>query len=522
MSTADASPGQFDLSTHSRAGYVTNNQSLAFVAAATEAFEAANRMDEFVLEDVWLWPLVRSKLVSARKNHWRPRRGTNKMPPPAAGRVGVARRERGYREALTNSVAQLVGNARQKNGFPPVDVVALTRSRRRKLHGGVWMDTTMDPVGDALERQGALVEYWGWEQEPYNTPTGRPVRIISGLLNARRLGTRFRNRFQGPSAEPGWFSRVRDFASDTFGYEFKWAPIASRFRGIQDMRRVYERLLRRAQPSLLITDCWYGKAMVAASLAGQSLGISVCEVQHGIQEHVHPCFHRWSAVAPEGFLNPFPSILWVWGETTAALYEGHSLANHVLLGGHGFLNQPILEFPRKARPSDDSCLTIGYAVTKFLDRLIPSLKHTITSCPREWTWLLRAHPTDPSAPELLRRLKFDLSDYQIDLERGQNVSMIEFLSMVDVHVAHGSTCALEALAMGMPTLLTTPGGAETYKPWLNDGVMVEAHEPDAFSQAVRKALSIDPAKVKQAASKVFAPPPADDRAARTLLSLVKG
>ena len=109
----------------------------------------------------------------------------------------------------------------------------------------------------------------------------------------------------------------------------KWIHIANKFGVIKDLRSAFQQLLCQIHPILLITDCWYNDTLAAASLAAKSLGMRVCDVQHGNQEHLHPCFHRWVGKAPKGFLSPFPSILWVWGERTVSRYSG--LGSHRLL-----------------------------------------------------------------------------------------------------------------------------------------------------------------------------------------------
>jgi len=465
-------------------------------------FEVTGVPNQIVLDDVWFWPLLRASIVGQVMSEVPIQSNCSPVSGPF---VAGVRRFNAYLKILGSATGAIGSRAFGRPWlWHGANGIALTRTSRWKIHNGNLVDTILEPIVEALVSRGVSFRYWSWDASKSTKCGGRPVLGLEKRLADSVAQARLSRRLRGRRREPPWFRDVYKYCIEYLGIEHSWARVESQFFQIQAMRRYFERLWNRSGADFLLSDCWYDWGTAACILAAKSSSARVLEVQHGIQEYGHPCYHGWCAVAPSDYLNPYPVEHWVWGERNRVLFSEHSLVERVYVGGHEFQRRFIESADARQSCQRNGALRIGYTVTWPLEKWLPVLNATIQSCPNEWLWIFRTHPSDSSGRLQLMELKAELPQHRIELDKGQDVSVVEFLSNVDVHATHHSTCALEALALGKPTLITDATSSESFHHWIDAGVMLIAEHPENFADAVAQALRIESSRVVDISRSLFA------------------
>jgi hypothetical protein len=505
---------------NSREYNIPNNhaENLDRVAATLAAFEKDIDTSRFAINGIWVWPLIRCSIIG---------KIVYPKQPKTPSHSGYAIYLNAIRK-VTNGICSRFKKIRISELTKPqslevreADIIALAHVLRRKKYDGKFIEPIIDPVLDLFEAEGYSTFAWNVGPGKSCSPLYRPTLQLHNELQKRVKYATTSEINNATLNNHKWFDLVNEFSRDAFNIRFDWSDFACQFEQIARMQHLFQKCFAASQPRLLLTTCWYTWQETAAILAAKSQNIPVCEIQHGMQEHCHPCFHKWIAVPSTDLLNPYPTWHWVWGRKSKHLLENeNSLVRVVLDGGNAFLNKSLRQ-TKEVKKLNQSGIIIGYTVTWPLEPLIHNLRQTIASCHRSWNWVFRTHPMDLTGKKALEDVRNTLPGYLIDIDSGSESPLIAFLRSVDVHATHESTCALEALCLGMPTVITLPRGLTYFSEWLQQGVFVDGTSPREFSHAVERALRIDADHCRHSAKQLFSNEEDEKRSLSQLIAMVR-
>jgi hypothetical protein len=103
----------------------------------------------------------------------------------------------------------------------------------------------------------------------------------------------------------------------------------------------------------------------------------------------------------------------------------------------------------------------------FREALIP----LIAASPREWRWWVRVHGRMGDDAKQLEAEFAQATQRFVGVREATRLPLYALLRACSWHVTGFSTCALEALAFGVPTLLLHPSGEHAYSDFIEQQVM---------------------------------------------------
>jgi hypothetical protein len=427
------------------------------------AFEAGHAVGGWTWDGWRVWPALRAQL--ALRHH-----DPESAPSPRRRLAGpLARR----RERLRRFAAERL----QRGGPPdrPADVVFLTSSNRGERVGRAFTNTVVDPWAEEVARSGGVASVWerGEPRWPSRVPR---VSIQRAVDRAQRAGA------ATPIGDaPAWFADLAAFVARALDAGLLWPEVGRELRAVETCARLFEGWLRRARPRALVLDCWYGREAMGAAMAAHALRIPVIDLQHGIQGRAHPLYAGWSP-PPAGGYEAFPDRFWVWGagdaESLVASNPGALGPDAVRVVGHRWLEawtQPEGDPQRRPALADAERLVGGRRAllvtlqkgVSFREALVPLVR----CAPPEWRWLVRPHRRTQVDPARLEAELREATGRPVEVRRAARLPLYALLRVCAWHVTGFSTCALEALAFGVPTLLTHESGLHAYADLVAQGVM---------------------------------------------------
>lgn len=290
--------------------------------------------------------------------------------------------------------------------------------------------------------------------------------------------------------------------------------------------RIFEKWLRRVNCRLLLVDCWYGREQMAASLAATRLGIPTVDLQHGSYGHT---YSAWTRAPKEGY-EVFPDAFWGWGEESKGiLLQANPILgspDSVIVGGNLWINkwrqlqdQDLIgqvELTRNLANGYRKAILVTLQSGINLDNI---LLETIQQSPKDWLWLIRPHRRDWSQPKKLEEKYMQLNHPGVNLLDALQHPLYALFHGVHIHLTGYSTCALEALAFGLPTVLLHPMAKMIYSGSLDRKVMLYAEDAHRALEEIGSCESIKAEDCTKAANSTFALPENSDRAINKLLTL---
>ncbi|MEM7411064.1 MAG: glycosyltransferase [Myxococcota bacterium] len=445
------------------------------------------------------WPLLRTRLLLAL--HGEPAVPAEKPKFGARARAALdwRRRQRHRRSRY----------ARQKRGpEAKADVVFLSNANRSERLGTTDYNTVVDPWNEALTAGGHVVSVWNLG-DPVARPLPGHVTIQAALDEIRRQPE--------PPVEPApaWFLGLADFVADELDSELSWREVWRDLCLVEAYAQRFGEWLAAAQPRSLVVDCWYLCEMLGATLAAHRQGIPVIDLQHGIQGHAHPAYAGWNR-PPEGGYETFPDRFWVWGDWDAQSLRDHNpgafTENDVRVVGNPWIADWSTLVPRRGGEEAREATPppgISRTVLVTLQKGVPfrdSLVELVRASPTDWHWWIRLHRNmRERAPQLEQELR-SATGRPVEVERATELPLYALLRNSSWHVTAFSTCALEAMAFGVPTLLTDASGSHAYAEFVAQGAM---HAPEDLEARVAL-LARDPERFaetcRRGARRVFAGP----------------
>lgn len=228
----------------------------------------------------------------------------------------------------------------------------------------------------------------------------------------------------------------------SFGTSIR-SSLEERFYLMNGMVVKYYNLLKCSDVDALVFRVYYGLYYFPIILACKMLGITVIDIQHGINGFKHPCYSKFKRNEISSPL--LPDVFWTWSDmATKMLTKGSFIESGacVVEGGN-----PVYS------SSPDRCgkkiLYTHQPQSKGIPVPIEEIKRVYALKHREV--IIRPHPLHvDEAKEVLFLLKKE--GIKSKLEDPNKIKINDSLTQASVHVTWSSTCALDALNFGIPSV----------------------------------------------------------------------
>jgi hypothetical protein len=389
------------------------------------------------------------------------------------------------------------------------EIVVLTLSgRRQKLDSGLY-EIYADPLVECFTEMGIPILVWERFEERW--PRCHPSAWITRQLELDLLETPELPEL----VEPGWFNDFALLAESLTGRRYQWLEIEVPIRSLQRTSLVFESWLRQTGVKILISVCWYDAEVMAATLAARRLGVTSVDLQHGTQGVGHFAYDGWLK-APLSDFEIVPDKFWSWGEGQAKrlMHENPAFAQqrNAFVGGNLWLNKCR---NKDIAFSDARFDTLKREINNHMLTILVTLQHgyqynelittAISNSPEEWFWLVRLHPaTSEKEISHVKNLLNAFSTSKVEYVVASEAPLLLLIGISNVHITGSSTCALEALGFGLPSIIVNEDGFIAYKKYIDAGVMLFAKNAEDVVSMITLSQGIDKDLCQQTSDDIFA------------------
>ncbi len=358
------------------------------------------------------------------------------------------------------------------------DGVSFTRIAER------WVERFCDPLAALLQRRGLLTALWT-PLHDYRIPREAASAFIQPALDRANLSGALRARLGGVRLQLPDHSAVLQ-ALGMHGFDsvaLRTAALATYGARVQTLAGRYRAMLERSGARLAFVVSYYNIEGMAFVLACRQLGITVVDLQHGVQGALHPAYAALPKPASGACHALVPDGFWVWSRWEREVIEAWSegTGHGVIVGGNPWLRvwrDPDERWPgvadararaaalrERAGPAPVVLVTLQYGLDAG-EQLEP-LAQLLRLAGNRLAFWVRLHPMMlQRRDEVHARLA---GAGRCDIDEPTDLPLYALLSQAAVHLTHSSSTVIEAAQFGLRSVITSLFGEELYAPLYDAG-----------------------------------------------------
>ncbi|WP_404343673.1 hypothetical protein [Vreelandella venusta] len=236
-----------------------------------------------------------------------------------------------------------------------------------------------------------------------------------------------------------FFSQKISEATGVFLYPY----FKKKMEDFNSMVMSFYKELKGRDIDLVFLRCHYSLYNFPLIFACKMLGVTVVDVQHGINGFKHLCYSKFKGIEINSPL--LPDVFWTWSDMATKMLTKDSSIESVACIVEG--GNPI--FSSTESQQGKKLLYTHQPQSKGIPIPIEEIKRVAEIKKREV--VVRPHPLHvDEAKAVLDVLKKE--GVKSRLEDPHKISINDSLSQTSVHVTYSSTCALDALNFGIPSV----------------------------------------------------------------------
>lgn len=432
---------------------------------------------------VALWPLLRLRWFFAELSRHFTTSGS-----------GLRTSERVWsmvRGALASRRAHLDEHPSDESTSRRSDVVFLSDGLSFAKLGDRWIERFCDPLIAAAARQGATSALWT-PLHVYHRPRRTLSTFVQPAVDVANVVGAARARLARIDTHLPDHAALVDFlAAGGFGTSTLSAKkIVSDGCRVGSVREAYARRLAKVMPRLAFVVSYYSLEGMAFTLACRAVGALVVDIQHGVQGPVHPAYAAWPRPPAGGSHELLPDRFWVWSESERDVIDRWAAGSShaAIVGDNPWLDvwrsgsewpgvgaavRAAEELRRRSAARPVVLVTLQFGLDDR-EQLNP-LRELIAEAGKRFTFWVRLHPVMLPERESVRAKLGRAGDFELDLP--SDLPLPALISLIDAHVTHSSSTAIEAAQFGVPSVITTSYGAELFDALLASGMAVREDGP---------------------------------------------
>ncbi|MCX7048576.1 MAG: hypothetical protein NTX50_24205 [Candidatus Sumerlaeota bacterium] len=481
-------------------------------------FEQAHDVEQYCLYDWKVWPAIRIYLYwIASLPSWDSTYGQ--------GPLAVMKRKAGtlLRIIRAKAASKLHPPSSQEPGLDPCgsrcNAAMVTYSSRIQWLGRAFYHYLADPVVEGLSVRGKSCIVWEFGKPDF--PRFQKHAYCTKRLDEEKRVLTHSSPIGSLTEAPAWFDACSRDIRSLFAIDASWRKLGAYIHDTHLNSLVFENWLRACGLPMLITDNWYDPISMGAHLAAHRLGLPRVEIQHGQLFHGNLSYLRWTK-APRGGYETFPAHFWFWGlddrEAMVADNPGVVSRDQIIVGGSLWLNQWRSPKPNPALQKEiEQARLLRQSFSKTIlftvdGQDLSHLDRWLEGAPDDWRCLIRLHRRfRPQINAFEKKLRA-FGHPGINVREATSLPLYAVIQASDCHVTSFSTCALEALAFGIPTVILNPIGVTNYREYVDQGFMFPATNNRELIERIQNLAPMTGDQWKAAAQKAFAAPEASERA----------
>ncbi|MBI4685908.1 MAG: glycosyltransferase [Nitrospirae bacterium] len=465
--------------------------------------EAKLPVDQWVIDDIHIWPVVRIHIFSLLRDlslQSTGQKSERKISMPKYPRLAF-----GYMKGFLRYARAFFADLRHNAVPSSADVIFLGDQVSRILIHGKWYDKLCEPIIDYLEKRRGMRCFHMDPGHKYRIPRHNRSMFIQANLDKELIRSAFiyrENEFvKGLSQEYGIVlemlrSRCKDINPPSL------ISISKNVSYIRSAAEFFGRVLRRVNPSLAFLVEYYGQTGLAFNLACRRYGIRTVEIPHGNHGNVHVAYSRWNKLPERGY-ELLPSIFWCWSDAEANMItkwsNNYSEWHKPIVGGNPWLNIWKCENNEMIRSYDEKIVEIKNSSSSQVHVLCTyefdyeDLLKIIKESPNSWFWWIRVHPCRLGQREQIRRLLKRKKIVNCDLDNATDMPLYALLKRVDVHLTEYSSTVIESESFCVPSVITRKAGADAFSRQVESGWAVAVYTIEEIVKGLEYQIKRKPA-----------------------------
>jgi hypothetical protein len=467
-----------------------NNQAITH---ALLELEANHPVERWTVNGFHVWPIVRSRFAEA-SFHLNARLQKAASSEPAGDRTASENKILAAVQDKLRAAGEYREARRADGGmddaFGPRDVVLYSDGVSFLESPLGYYERFCDPLREVLAARGVSSVIW----TPFTrrlVPRASPSVFMQPHLDVVQIANRLALPLLRAEADV-FLPEAREamaFIAARGGVAFSEADIVKMGLATLGYARAYETMLRRTNPRVVYTVCYYGLERMALNVACRRLGIPAVDIQHGSSGRRHWAYGLWTRVPTAGY-DSLPSHFWCWdrGEADAVNEWAHELpgtphegirAGNLLLdrwleGTLPFAAHYDDEVARQMRVIDPDRRRRHVLITPTAYQNAESLRALTLSATRlakavDCFFWLRTHPVHPELRGPLEQAFAEAGIQNFDIEHATRWPLYALLRFMDVHLTESSTVSIEARRFGVPSVMTSEGESLVFEDLLENG-----------------------------------------------------
>lgn len=233
----------------------------------------------------------------------------------------------------------------------------------------------------------------------------------------------------------------------------------NKFSRIKSLAEKFTKILETTKPKIVMVGNTYNDYGFAMILACKKLKIKSVDIQHGFFSDTHFAYSNWNQIPQNGF-ELLPDYYWSWNKESSEQVNGWGEPYHTsVLAGHPLFN--IYEKRNiKSRSNKSEALTILYTIQPDPHFDKEKIKNLILSSPDSYKWIIRAHPSNNTNIDELKKF-FSLTNRDVVVQTSHE-NLFSTIIGIDFHLTMSSSVAIEASTMNKATIFLDKISKEMY------------------------------------------------------------
>ena len=474
--------------------------------------EAKFPVDQWVISNVHVWPLIRANLVSQMNSFLNKNLAYRASPWLTVLRN--IRRSFDIASSFAKYLHEFISNRRHNDKIAgrDIDALFLTNSLDRVLIDGYFYDKLADPLIERFDEQGfkSLVLERTCREQHY-VPRHKPPVYIQPYLDYLLL----KNKMFLSNKSVGDF-RLNCF--DDFDRYLKSLNLGLTVPDIRSVQKevvliratasFFKRIITQTGPAVGLSTQYYGRSGMAMNLACRETGIMSVDIQHGIESDLHWAYGRWTRVPEKGY-ELLPTVFLCWSDNEAKVVKKWSKKvekyHRPVVVGNLWLKKwlddgdyIVSAFDSKISRMKQKHGKSIHILFTMQDETIPTLildaiKKSSDLC----FWWIRCHPAHAEERSNIHKILSSRGYGNVVVEKASTWPLYALLRHVDIHITSWSTTVIEAAVFNVPSIIIHEFGAELYAEQIKEGMVTCAYDSQELVDTIMTMASNKPMKLKR-------------------------
>ena len=244
---------------------------------------------------------------------------------------------------------------------------------------------------------------------------------------------------------------------------------------LKDFFKIY---LQKSHTKHIVVVCYYDLKSFAMVLAANELGVSVIDLQHGVQGIGHFAYNYWPNEIVESS-KLFPTHFWCWDEWSAkAIKVWFPQKENVITGSNVWMKQRI-------KPEQKT--QILFTAQPLEDAIPRDIINAVKNYNGKLRWSIRMHPHQLGEISKYKQL---LAEHNIlhlvEFENATNLPLTEILNKSYIHITNYSSVVLEAMWFGVPSIVISEQGTQYYREQVPEKMLISAYTATEILDKIEK------------------------------------